>query len=134
MPRITLDKVKEMKTNGELLLEKEMEEQLSKRVEESTTRKSISKVETSTDITSILNQYKNKEDLNSYEDLAKRVEDLKASLNSIIDNVNDEKISDLSKNLQKHLILSLSTVIDLGLDLTKKKQDLSKIHKIFGNL
>lgn len=134
MARITLEKVKQMSSNGELELEGEMIAKAEAK-QEKLSRPIIENVaETKTSNKSLEKYLLKKATIEKYEDLAKRIEELKKDLNLVIDNVNDENLADLSKNLIELLKLTYTTVDNLELDPTKAKQSLKKLQTIFGSL
>lgn len=132
MARITIDKVKQMSSNGELVMEGE--ELISGPKTEKTPIETLSKTAPKK-VKDSLEKYLLKSDtIEKYEDLAARIEELKKELNLVIDNVNDERTSDLSKNLIELLKTTYTTVINLELDPSKARQNLKKIQTIFGSL
>lgn len=153
MPRITLDKVNEMKQNGELVLESEKEQAIQQQkietLKETPTIKSktqmkveaIMKGETLDQLHEVqlfidrmrtIRKKYTKKDIKNYNDLAERITKLKDILNNIIDAANDDNAVNFNKEL--HQLIELAYITADQLNLNQEKTDLTKLKNIFEQL
>lgn len=153
MPRITLDKVKQMKKNGDLILESEREQAIKNQVLES--KKEIEPIKSKTqmkveaivkgetldqlhDVQMFVEKMRaarkkwSKKEIKNYNDLAKRITKLKDTLNNIIDAANDDDASKFDKNLNS--LLEITYITAEQLELNQDKADLTKVKSIFEQL
>lgn len=153
MPRITLDKVNQMKKNGDLILESEREQAIKNQGLES--KKEIEPIKSKTQMKveaivkgETLDQLYNvqmfvekmraarkkwsKKEIKNYNDLAERITKLKDTLNNIIDAANDDNASKFDKNLNS--LLEITYITAEQLELNQDKADLTKVKSIFEQL
>lgn len=153
MPRITLDKVNQMKKNGDLILESEREQAIKNQGLES--KKEIKPIKSKTQMKveaivkgETLDQLYNvqmfvekmraarkkwsKKEIKNYNDLAERITNLKDTLNNIIDAANDDNASKFDKNLNS--LLEITYITAEQLELNQDKADLTKVKSIFEQL
>lgn len=153
MPRITLDKVNEMKQNGELVLESEKEQAIQQQKIETLKETPAVKSKTQMKVEAImkgetLDQLHEvqlfidriratrkkyvKKDIKNYNDLAERITKLKDILNNIIDAANDDNAVNFDKEL--HQLTELAYITADQLSLNQEKTDLTKLKNIFEQL
>lgn len=153
MPRITLDKVNQMKKNGDLILESEREQAIKNQVFES--KKEIEPIKSKTqmkveaivkgetldqlhDVQMFVEKMRaarkkwSKKEIKNYNDLAERITKLKDTLNNIIDAANDDDASKFDKNLNS--LLEITYITAEQLELNQDKADLTKVKSIFEQL
>lgn len=153
MPRITLDKVNQMKKNGDLILESEREQAIKNQVLES--KKEIEPIKSKTqmkveaivkgetldqlhDVQMFVEKMRaarkkwSKKEIKNYNDLAERITKLKDTLNNIIDAANDDDASKFDKNLNS--LLEIIYITAEQLELNQDKADLTKVKSIFEQL
>ena len=153
MPRITLDKVNQMKKNGDLILESEREQAIKNQVLES--KKEIEPIKSKTqmkveaivkgetldqlhDVQMFVEKMRvarkkwSKKEIKNYNDLAERITKLKDTLNNIIDAANDDDASKFDKNLNS--LLEITYITAEQLELNQDKADLTKVKSIFEQL
>lgn len=153
MPRITLDKVNQMKKNGDLILESEREQAIKNQVLES--KKEIEPIKSKTqmkveaivkgetldqlhDVQMFVEKMRaarkkwSKKEIKNYNDLAERITKLKDTLNNIIDAANDDDASKFDKNLNS--LLEITYITAEQLELNQDKTDLTKVKSIFEQL
>lgn len=153
MPRITLDKVNQMKKNGDLILESEREQAIKNQVLES--KKEIEPIKSKTqmkveaivkgetldqlhDVQMFVEKMRaarkkwSKKEIKNYNDLAERITKLKDTLNNIIDAANDDDASKFDKNLNS--LLEITYITAEQLELNQDKTDLAKVKSIFEQL
>lgn len=153
MPRITLDKVNEMKQNGELVLESEKEQAIQQQKIETLKETPTVKSKTQMKVEAIMKgetldqlhevqlfidrmratrkKYA-KKDIKNYNDLAERITKLKDILNSIIDAANDDNAVNFEKELKQ--LIELAYITADQLNLNQEKTDLTKLKNIFEQL
>lgn len=153
MPRITLDKVNQMKKNGDLILESEREQAIKNQGLES--KKEIKPIKSKTqmkveaivkgetldqlhDVQMFVEKMRaarkkwSKKEIKNYNDLAERITKLKDTLNNIIDAANDDDASKFDKNLNS--LLEITYITAEQLELNQDKADLTKVKSIFEQL
>lgn len=153
MSRITLDKVNQMKKNGDLILESEREQAIKNQVLES--KKEIEPIKSKTqmkveaivkgetldqlhDVQMFVEKMRaarkkwSKKEIKNYNDLAERITKLKDTLNNIIDAANDDDASKFDKNLNS--LLEITYITAEQLELNQDKTDLTKVKSIFEQL
>lgn len=153
MPRITLDKVNQMKKNGDLILESEREQAIKNQVLES--KKEIEPIKSKAqmkveaivkgetldqlhDVQMFVEKMRaarkkwSKKEIKNYNDLAERITKLKDTLNNIIDAANDDDASKFDKNLNS--LLEITYITAEQLELNQDKADLTKVKSIFEQL
>lgn len=153
MPRITLDKVNQMKKNGDLILESEREQAIKNQVLES--KKEIEPIKSKTqmkveaivkgetldqlhDVQMFIEKMRaarkkwTKKEIKNYNDLAERITKLKDTLNNIIDAANDDDATKFDKNLNS--LLEIAYITAEQLELNHDKADLTKVKSIFEQL
>lgn len=153
MPRITLDKVNQMKKNGDLILESEREQAIKNQGLES--KKEIEPIKSKTqmkveaivkgetldqlhDVQMFIEKMRaarkkwSKKEIKNYNDLAERITKLKDTLNNIIDAANDDDASKFDKNLNS--LLEITYITAEQLELNQDKADLTKVKSIFEQL
>lgn len=153
MPRITLDKVSQMKKNGDLILESEREQAIKNQGLES--KKEIEPIKSKTqmkveaivkgetldqlhDVQMFVEKMRaarkkwSKKEIKNYNDLAERITKLKDTLNNIIDAANDDDASKFDKNLNS--LLEITYITAEQLELNQDKADLTKVKSIFEQL
>lgn len=153
MPRITLDKVNQMKKNGDLILESEREQAIKNQVLES--KKEIEPIKSKTqmkveaivkgetldqlhDVQMFVEKMRaarkkwSKKEIKNYNDLAERITKLKDTLNNIIDAANDDDAPKFDKNLNS--LLEITYITAEQLELNQDKADLTKVKSIFEQL
>lgn len=153
MPRITLDKVNQMKKNGDLILESEREQAIKNQGLES--KKEIEPIKSKTqmkveaivkgetldqlhDVQMFVEKMRaarkkwSKKEIKNYNDLAERITKLKDTLNNIIDAANDDDASKFNKNLNS--LLEITYITAEQLELNQDKADLTKVKSIFEQL
>lgn len=153
MPRITLDKVNQMKKNGDLILESEREQAIKNQGLES--KKEIEPIKSKTqmkveaivkgetldqlhDVQMFVEKMRaarkkwSKKEIKNYNDLAERITKLKDTLNNIIDAANDDDASKFDKNLNS--LLEITYITAEQLELNQDKADLTKVKSIFEQL